>query len=328
MNIIAIRTNLYRFVISTFLITSFCQAGFAIDAQSMGRGGTFLFNSTLNNSLLNSPASLANSGFSLEDNINLSATDSLLSLIKQNPNPIAGSYDSEFSPFYGKELSADGSAGILFDYKGFTIAPFMYLTEGNVSLQNPVYPNANGEVLSSQGFGSGYGGTYKRIKYGLSYLSFKTADQYSSANILNYNHGVITQKSSYYSYILNSSLGYDLTKNATFLVNYQHNTVGYTYLDRVFMGGRYSFNRFNFYLELQDLQSDTFLNSSHFGASYQVFNFLELDTGLNQGFLSYGIGINTSVIKIFYSKSGANQYNYYREQYNESSLSVVFGINL
>jgi len=317
----------YKFVTNLFLLCLFSSSAYAYDAQSMGRGGTLLFDSSNLTRAMYSPSQLARSNFLFETDINATLSDSLVKLSKEPSQIQDGTYNDRISPYYGQNNIGNANAGVTLGYGGFTYIPFVGIADAKALIQNPVYPNATAELYTSKGSAYAYGWSNKKIDVGVSYFSLQTKQQVSTANVLDYSEGVVNDVGNNFSYIANYSLGYHVTDSLQMVSNYQHNTIGYSPEDRIMLGLKQKIDQFSLYFESQDIQSFSLNNSLHLGASYQ-FSIFEADVGLNQLYPTAGFGINTNYFKLFYSRSGANQFDYYRSAYDSSSITLTFGVNL
>jgi hypothetical protein len=293
---------------------------FSQEASNFGTGGTYLTHSSLLNSVINAPTNLYQNTFVFELNLSLAASESLMNLSKENSHVDPGTYDQRFSPYYGKANIADGQAGIGLGYKGFTLFPKVYIAHGEALLNNPVYPEAAASINVSQGYAIGYGTKFENYLFGASYLNLQTKDQVSSARVLDYENGTITNINESKDEIYNFSLGYD-KNNYKVISNYQHNGL-YSRPDRYAIGYQLSLSHIDLFFDMQDLQNNNLENESHIGITYNL-GYLKFSAGLNQLYPTYGIGFDSPYFKLFLSYGGRNQFEQFRQEYKSYELSLI-----
>lgn len=296
---------------------------------NLGLGGTKLFDTSLSQGLLFNPSNNPKK-ISLGIDVDLSVSDSLYNLSKEDTKIEPGTYQARLSPYYGKENRAEGVGGVSIGYKGVLISPLLFLADGEAILNNPAYPNAAALIHMAQGWGLGYGNKINHWSFGFSRSQFKVKTIESSANVLEYRDGVVNNDQEYDAVLWNFALGYDFrfmqlvgtyqTNNLRFLPDRQLN-VGLKTMSWHNLTGR---------LEIHNLNEgiSNLENQLHLGVNYQVLKFINLEAGLNQLYPTYGIRLKSKFMQVYYEKGGANQYEQYRNQYDSTKVGFSLGWNL
>lgn len=295
------------------------------DAQSFIKGGSYLTSThSLHNSLTNSPALLSErQDYNLEIKISLRASEDAYRLSQMNTDLEPGTYEQTFSPLFKTTNNAFGIGSMGMGWKGFGVSYFANAF-ADALLNNPVYPNAKAKVWIDEGYVLGYGSNFNKFIYGFSYSKFLRKEQISSADVLNYEDGVVESKKDGFYESYNLSLGYNLTKSLKTIFNYKKD---YDLKDRYFVGSHYNFNSLNFYLEGHDLQNNNIQNSIHYGLDYKL-SILKLSVGMNQNYPTYGAGIDFKHFNFTVGYGGMNIYEQYRKSYNSYIMNLSFGYNL
>lgn len=311
-------------VILTILTTGFSSHA-DYDAQSFIKGGSYLTsNHSLNNTIINSPSLLSDrEKFNLEIKISLRASEDAYKLSQMDTNIAPGTYEQTFGPLFRTTNNAFGigSAGI--GWKGFGVSYFAN-AYAEALLNNPVYPNAKAKIWIDEGYVVGYGSNINKVTYGVSYSKFLRKEQISSADVLNYEDGVVESKRDGFYEVYNFSIGYNFTSNLKTIFNYKKD---WNEKDRYFIGSSYKFNSFNFHVEGHDLQNNNVENSLHYGMDYKL-SILKLSVGMNQNYPTYGAGIDFKHFNLTVGYGGMNIYEQYRRPYNNYLMNLSFGYNL
>lgn len=303
---------------------------FAVElGGNLGLGGTKLFNDSLTQNLIFNP-SHSPYNFSGEINVNLSASDSLLELSKEDPNIEPGTYQQRVSKYYGKINQAEGVAGVTLGYRGFIVSPLLFLAQGDAILNNPAYPNASALVNLAQGWGIGYGGKFRNWSYGVSRHQFNVQTLQSDANVLEYRDGVVSTDEKYDATLWNFSVGYKLNYGQL-VSNFQNTNLKFVKNNQLNLG--FKSNQWNNLFAIGEIHNldkglNNLENQIHLGLNYELLKFINLEAGLNQLYPTYGIKFKSKFFQIYYEYGGRNQYELYRQEFKSTRVGFNLGFNL
>lgn len=296
---------------------------------NLGQGGTKLFDTSLSQTLLFNP-SQSYQKFTIGIDVDLSVSDSLYDLSKEDTKIEPGTYQARLSPYYGKENRAEGIAGITLGYQGFLFSPLLYLADGEAILNNPAYPNAAALVHLGKGWGIGYGRQIDKWSLGISRSQFKVETIESSANVLDYRSGVKKGDREYSGSLWNFALGYDFSF-LKIVSTYQTNDLKFIPDNQLNVGVKTrEWKNLTGKVEIHNLDKglSNLENQLHLGVNYQVLNLINLEAGLNQLYPTYGVRLKSKFMHLYYEKGGANQFEFYRNRYDATKVGFSLGWNL
>lgn len=303
------------------LISSQQIMALELDTQSLIKGGTAITSKhSLYNSLINSPSLLSQRDFSIEVQLTNRISQDLYSLYNDR-SKIENSDMSRIKNIFQEKNNTylQGNFGISFYNFGFS--KFKRGTAYAV-LNNPVYPNAQTSILIDDGFVFGYSNQIKEFIFGVSVENFTRERRNSSANVLEYEAGILElidkNKHSY----LNLGFGYLLKKDLSIIFNLKNSDKF-----RFYSGFSKKYGHLNFALELHDIQDNNIENSIHYGIDYK-FSLFKLNLGMNQNYLSYGIGIENRFFNFSFGWVKLNAYEQYRQSFENFTFNFSFGYNL
>lgn len=328
--------------------SSFAQASTVYKSSLLsGRGGWGVAQEKeISTNFFLNPAALSDyENFYLNLEILADISEDSFEIIKNEPKVESGHYEENLNSYFGSYNIVQAGATPIIGYKGFFISPYHGQAKAEVSLNNKVFPEAYASFFLDHGVSLAKSFKIKENFYlgaNLRYIQRELEE--GKISVLSFDQGFVKEKS--------FGTGWSLSLGALYKTSYGNLGLSFLNLNEptlikedvkgswgkslpreINLGLSSSFGLGSwgkYGIDFRDLESDVLLeNRIYAGLELYPTSWTTLRAGLNQGYWSWGAGINLwQVLKIDFSSYGENEYLYYRKESRNYNLNFSLGWNL